>query len=52
MTTSYGAEGIATTALTKWVDAIFHETDALEHIGMTTWSGKWCDDGCREIRGS
>jgi acetyltransferase, GNAT family len=21
------------------VDAIFHETDMLEHIGMTTWSG-------------
>ena len=33
------SQGIATTALTKWVDAIFHETDTLEHIGMTTWSG-------------
>ena len=33
------SRGVATTALTKWVDAIFHETDALEHIGMTTWSG-------------
>lgn len=33
------SQGIATTALTKWVDAIFQETDALEHIGMTTWSG-------------
>ena len=33
------SRGIATTALTKWVDAIFHETDMLEHIGMTTWSG-------------
>ena len=32
-------EGIATNALTKWVDAIFQEIDALEHIGMTTWSG-------------
>lgn len=32
-------KGIATTALTKWVDAIFHETNTLEHIGMTTWSG-------------
>ena len=32
-------EGIATNALTKWVDAIFQEIDALEHIGLTTWSG-------------
>ncbi len=32
-------QGIATTALKKWVDAIFSKTDALEHIGMTTWSG-------------
>ena len=32
-------KGIATTALAKWVDSIFSETEALEHIGMTTWSG-------------
>ena len=32
-------EGIATNALAKWVDSIFQEIDALEHIGMTTWSG-------------
>ena len=32
-------DGIATNALTKWVDTIFQEIDALEHIGLTTWSG-------------
>lgn len=32
-------QGIATIALKMWVDAIFQEIDALEHIGMTTWSG-------------
>jgi len=32
-------EGIATLALRLWVDTIFQEIDALEHIGMTTWSG-------------
>ena len=32
-------QGIATIALKMWVDAIFNEISALEHIGMTTWSG-------------
>ena len=31
--------GYGTTALQIWINHIFQNTDKLEHIGLTTWSG-------------
>ena len=31
--------GYGTTALRIWINHIFQNTDKLEHIGLTTWSG-------------